>query len=204
MPKKPNLSKADEEILRLFRDGDHNPATELLIAHYGSYIVSIPRWPRWNFDAMTQEELASEITAAVAKALPTFTTNAKLKTFINGVGHKKCVSRIREWARKGAHLILIDDYSEEESDRLSATPADDAFNPWKLVVDNERAGLVHQLLGMIGEKCRNILKMRFIRDMSYREISEELDTTTNEIGKRIYYCKEEAFGMAKKMRLQEE
>ena len=192
--KGPNYSEEDIRILEHFSEGRVDEGMRLLLSEYSGLITSITHWPRWTFNPSTREELIQDIASAVGRALPNFSRNATLKTFITRIGANRCVSRVRTWARTEAHELLYTDMSTGDDEKREVELAvDDTFDPRKEVLRNEARRLARQLLNSLGPKCREVLTLRYMEDLSYREIAERLDVTVNEVGKRIYYCKEEAF-----------
>jgi RNA polymerase sigma factor (sigma-70 family) len=52
----------------------------------------------------------------------------------------------------------------------------------------ERAVLLHQALGELGEPCREIIELRYFGDLSYEELSAALEMNPKTVSSRLSKC----------------
>jgi RNA polymerase sigma factor (sigma-70 family) len=63
---------------------------------------------------------------------------------------------------------------------------------------NEQAALLHRALAQLGEPCREIIELRYFGDLSYEELSVELELNPKTVSSRLSKCLDRLGGIAKK------
>ena len=77
---------------------------------------------------------------------------------------------------------------DEEGNRLIDPPSSDA-SPDEGMVQEEDWRLVGEALAQLGGACQEILELRYFGDLSYHEISAELEINEKTVSSRLSKCK---------------
>ena len=97
-----------------------------------------------------------------------------LRSWLYSITHGIAVDRIRKnTARETAERVLYEEFDEAEEPSFA----------------NEDAAAIHQALGEIGVKHREVLVLHFLEDLSIAEIATVVDCSEGTVKSRIHYAK---------------
>lgn len=196
MRKRATRDLHDQGILSSYQGGDVETGARLLEDGYGAYIRSIVASGKWKFDVFTQQDVRQVIVGAVSRRLPTFEVKGSLKAFISRVAHNQCVDEVRRQARRQAHEYLYQDRELEDGPAFEPVDVKE-LDPHDAIVCNERALMARELIDALGEKCREVLSLRYLEELSYKDIQKRLGIPLGTVCKRISDCLERARKMPK-------
>lgn len=90
--------------------------------------------------------------------------------------------------------LAIDRSQKMEAQNESLTPEMEqkavAFGPYDQLVNEERMKLIHQLINELPEKQRVIMQLRDIEGESYKEISEVLQLTEDQVKVNLFRARQ--------------
>lgn len=90
--------------------------------------------------------------------------------------------------------LAIDRSQQKEAQNVELTPetreAPDASSPYDQLVNEERMNLIHQLVNLLPEKQRTILQLRDMEGKSYKEISEVLNLTEEQVKVNLFRARQ--------------
>ncbi len=66
-------------------------------------------------------------------------------------------------------------------------------------MNTEQVALLHQALGQLDEPCREIIQLRYFRDLSYDELSRSLELNPKTVSSRLSKCLDRLEGIARKL-----
>ena len=172
---------ADEELVALYAKG-HNPAFDVLLNRYKSsihsYIYYIVRDKDLTEDVFQETFMKAIVTIKQGR----YTENGKFKA----------------WIMRIAHNLIIDNFRQERNENtISNDDVDvDLFNDIRLcdgtvedqMVQNQVFADVKKLIRHLPENQREVLEMRYYRDMSFREIAEVTGVSINTALGRMRYA----------------
>ena len=172
---------ADEELVALYAKGN-NPAFDVLLNRYKSsvhsYIYYIVR------DRDLTEDIFQEtfVKAIVTIKQGRYTENGKFKA----------------WIMRIAHNLIIDNFRQERNENtISNDEVDvDLFNDIRLcdgtiedhLVQNQVFADVKKMVKHLPENQREVLEMRYYKDMSFKEIAEITGVSINTALGRMRYA----------------
>jgi RNA polymerase sigma-70 factor (ECF subfamily) len=97
-----------------------------------------------------------------------------LRSWLYSITHGIAVDRIRKnTARETAERVLYEEFDEAEEPSFA----------------NEDAAAIHQALGEIGVKHREVLVLHFLEDLSIAEIATVVGCSEGTVKSRIHYAK---------------
>ena len=171
----------DEALVRLYAEGN-NGAFDVLLGRHKSSLYS------YIYFLVRNREVAEDIfQETFMKAIVTirqgrYTENGKFKA----------------WIMRIAHNLVIDGYRQERNERTVSNEENgvDLFNNSKLCEDNIEDLLVQtqilkdvkRLIGFLPESQREVLKMRYYDNLSFKEIADITGVSINTALGRMRYA----------------
>ena len=90
--------------------------------------------------------------------------------------------------------LAIDRSQQKEAQNVELTPetkeTPDASSPYDQLVNEERLNIIHQLVNNLPEKQRIIMQLRDIEGKSYKEISEILQLTEEQVKVNLFRARQ--------------
>jgi RNA polymerase sigma-70 factor (ECF subfamily) len=175
------LKKTDEELVRLYAEGNHDAFAVLMNRHQDkiyTYIYLIVR------NRQLAEDIFQDTFIKVIASI-------KQQRYADS-------GKFVAWVNRIAHNLIIDYFRREQGENtLSHTEFDyDVFNSIKLSDSNVEDDMVQeQLLGNVArmvdflpdnQKC--VVKMRFYDDLSFKEIADKTGVSINTALGRMRYA----------------
>lgn len=112
-----------------------------------------------------------------------------IKVF-RGIRKLKDPGSLRSWLYSITHGIAVDrirkNYSREQTEQAHIEDFQEAEEP---SFAEEDAAVIHQTLGEIGIKHREVLVLHFLEDLSMAEIAEVVGCSEGTVKSRIHYAK---------------
>ena len=172
---------ADEELVALYAIGNNLAFDVLLNRHKSSvhsYIYYIVRDRDLTEDIFQETFMKAIVTIKQGR----YTENGKFKA----------------WIMRIAHNLIIDNFRQERNENtISNDEVDvDLFNDIRLcdgtiednMVQNQVFADVRKLIRHLPENQREVLEMRYYKDMSFKEIAEETGVSINTALGRMRYA----------------
>jgi RNA polymerase sigma-70 factor (ECF subfamily) len=94
-----------------------------------------------------------------------------------------------------ARNLAIDRSQKKEAQHLQITPemeetGEEGSSPYEQLADNERLGIIHELINKLPEKQRLIMQMRDIEGSGYKEIAQVLDLTEEQVKVNLFRARQ--------------
>ena len=162
-------------------------AFEELVKKYEKMIYNLALSKLGNRE--NAQDLAQECFLRAYKMLRTYRTDAAFSTWL----YRICQNLVYDFFRanknrKGAEVSLyVQDADGEHREREIA---DISAGPLDIVVREEQIREIRELIGSLPEDLRDIIIMRDINNLSYREIAESLDIEIGTVKSRISRARE--------------
>lgn len=172
---------ADEQLVTAYAKGDNQSFDILLRRHQErvfNYVLSIVR------DPDTANDIFQE---TFIKAITTIKQGRYMET-----------GKFAAWITRIAHNLIIDYYRQERSGNM--TSADDETanvlnrkefsdeNIEDILVDEQIRADVRRIVAILPDNQREVLEMRYYRDMSFKEIAEATQVSINTALGRMRYA----------------
>lgn len=172
---------ADEQLVAAYAKGDNQSFDILLRRHQErvfNYVLSIVR------DSDTANDIFQE---TFIKAITTIKQGRYMET-----------GKFAAWITRIAHNLIIDYYRQERSGNM--TSADDETanvlnrkefsdeNIEDILVDEQIRADVRRIVAILPDNQREVLEMRYYRDMSFKEIAEATQVSINTALGRMRYA----------------
>ncbi len=173
--------ESDERLISLYADGC-NEAFDQLIERHKNRVFS------YIFHSVKNSELADDIfQETFVKAIMTI----RQKRYVEN-------GKFSAWITRIAHNLIIDHFRQEKSENLQSTDASevDILNRKELSESTIEDNListqievdVHRLIDALPDNQREVLLMRYYRNMSFREIADATQVSINTALGRMRYA----------------
>lgn len=174
----------DQDIVRQVLDGDKS-AFEPLFERY-QYLV-YHRALMILRDCDKAEDVVQDVFLAVYKNLDRLKEPAHFGSWVAAITRNTCMNLLRKEKKKA---ISLDDLKEIgiEPDVVKAGTKQ----------KNERVLAVKQCIAKLAGKYREILEMKYSRDMSCKRIAGFLDVPVSTVKSRLFYARKKVIKMLKK------
>ena len=147
------------------------------------------------YEKVSDQELAKDLTIEVLgkafKKLHLYTPDFAFSTWLYTVARNNCIDYLR---KHKLPTISIDKMMEDEDgkrntfDLKSKDP-----NPEKLMIKKQRIAILRQIVDQLKPKYRDLVKLRYFKELSYEEIAETLEVPLGTVKAQLHRSREQLF-----------
>lgn len=171
----------DDQLVKLYEVGN-NSAFEVLLSRYKSKVYS------YIYLIVRSRELTEDIFQdTFIKAIATiqqgrYVESGKFLGWINRIAHNLIIDHFRKL--KNENTISSDgvEYDIINSTRLSEKSVEETLSNEQVLLD------VVRLIEFLPESQKDVVRMRFFEDLSFKEIAEKTDVSINTALGRMRYA----------------
>ena len=182
-------SDAEADLIGRCRRGEPTAWDELFNLHYAPVARFVFQLDH-HFTKEDSEEICQETFLAAIKHLGSFQGQSQLQTWLFRIAANKARD-FRERlhaAKRGGGQVPISLQQEDPDTGLVLDPASSAPGPDAALLKSEQGLLVTESLDRLGDPCREIIELRYFGDLSYEEISAELQLNPKTVSSRLSKC----------------
>ena len=184
----PNLSlkaQQDIELVDKAIKGDQLAYGELLGRYRDAIYFMLLKMVNSPVDA---EDLTIEAFGKAFKNIHQYTPNFAFSTWLFKIATNNCIDFIRK--RRGSHISL--DQSVDNGDSLSPSSLiqSDSPDPEANMINNQKIKLMREIVSKLKPRYRNLVELRYFKEYSYEEISEELDLPIGTVKAQLFRARE--------------
>ncbi len=134
------------------------------------------------------DDLTIEAFGKAFSKLSSYVPRYAFSTWLFRIAINNGIDHIR---RKRLQILSIDEPmdGDNSSDYSSHIPSY-TLDPEQEIIRNQRLGLMRELLGHLSQKYRLMIELRYFEEMSYEEISTELDIPLGTVKAQLFRAKE--------------
>lgn len=169
----------EQELVAAARRGDKN-AFGQLVADNQAMVYSLAY--RMTGHADDAEDLAQEAFLNAWRGLDKFRGQSSFSTWLYRLTSNACVDFLRKKKRRGELSMTLEEDGEEEK---QADIADERWSPQEEVERQETREAVRQGLAALSPDHREVLLLRELEGLSYREIGQRLGLEEGTVKSRI-------------------
>jgi RNA polymerase sigma-70 factor (ECF subfamily) len=175
-------------IKRALETGDTSAYNELLRLYRDPIYFML-------YEKVEDQELAKDLTIeAIGKAfkkLHMYTPNYTFSTWLFTVARNNCIDYLRKHKLPTVSIdkMMID----EDGKKTSFDLRSDDPNPEKIMIKKQKIAILRQIVDQLKPKYRNLVKLRYFKEMSYEEISEILNIPLGTVKAQLYRSREQLF-----------
>jgi RNA polymerase sigma-70 factor, ECF subfamily len=191
---------AETQLLTRCRQGEAAAWDELFDRHYaaaGRFVFQLAS----DFTREDVEEICQEVFFSVIRNLSSFQGESQFQTWLFRIATNKArdFREKRNAAKRGGGQMPLSLQAEDDETGLTLDPPSNAPAPDVDLLNVERAELVREALDQMGEPCREIIELRYFGDLSYDDLSRELQLNPKTVSSRLSKCLDKLEGIAKRI-----
>ena len=192
--------QAETQLLARCRQGEAAAWDELFDRHYaaaGRFVFQLAS----DFTREDVEEVCQEVFLSVIRNLNSFQGESQFQTWLFRIATNKArdFREKRNAAKRGGGQTPLSLQAEDDETGLTLDPPSNAPSPDVDLLNVERAELVRDALDQMGEPCREIIELRYFGDLSYDDLSRELQLNPKTVSSRLSKCLDKLEGIAKRI-----
>ncbi len=180
--------KAQEDyvlVQRAVKNDDQQAYTILMERYRNSIFHMMLKMVNNRDDA---EDLTLEAFGKAFKKLPSYAPKFAFSTWLFKIAINNCIDHMR---KKKLHLLSIDDPIGDEGDNdFSNNLQSNTLDPEEAFIRGQKVKLMRNVLSQLNVKYRLMIELRFFEDLSYEEISKELDIPLGTVKAQLFRAKE--------------
>ncbi len=176
---------SDAELVRRGRKGDVEAFGQLVERHQDYIYNAVFHLVSDEHDA---EDLAQDVFVSAFDNLERFEGRAKFTTWLYGI----MLNTVRSfWRRTGRHTVFSLQSSREDDDGPQPELEDEADGPVRRALRHEDVEVVREAISGLEEDLREILVLRDIQGLSYKELTEVLELPAGTVKSRLHRARGE-------------
>lgn len=133
------------------------------------------------------EDLVQEVFMKAFKNLPTYSNDYAFSTWLYRIATNHTIDYLRK--KKLQTLSINDPYKTKDGEVEIQLP-DDTYATDKRIIKKERKKIVQDAISNLPEKYRAVIQLRHMEELSYDEISDELDLPLGTVKAHIFRARE--------------
>lgn len=184
-PKLTRKAQDDYQLVELAKNGCQKSYAKLMDRHRSSIFHLMLRMTNDREDAydLTIEAFGKAFTR-MSSYVPTYA----FSTWLYKIAVNNCIDFVR---KKRLTTLSIDEPMDDEGQQdYSNTLRANGLNPEEAIIRDQRIGLMRKLLERLSDKYRVMIELRYFKELSYEEISDELNIPLGTVKAQLFRAKE--------------
>jgi RNA polymerase sigma-70 factor (ECF subfamily) len=172
--------------------GDQKAYAELLDRYRDAIYFMLLKMVNNKSDA---EDLTIEAFGKAFKNIHQYTPNYAFSTWLFKIATNNCIDFIR---KRKANLVSIDQ-SIEDVEGVSSSPASNlqsgGLDPEETLIKEQNILLIKGLVSRLKPRYRKLIELRYFKEYSYEEISDELQLPLGTVKAQLFRARELLFNI---------
>ncbi len=191
----PNLSekaKYDLELVHGAVKGDQKAYAELMGRYRDAIYFMLLKMVNNKSDA---EDLTIEAFGKAFKNIQQYSPNYAFSTWLFKIASNNCIDFLR---KKRTNVVSIDGNHGEEKETDNPIHLKDSLpDPEETMIKEQKAILMRTVVKKLKPRYRILIELRYFKEYSYEEISEELDLPLGTVKAQLFRARELLFNTLK-------
>jgi RNA polymerase sigma-70 factor (ECF subfamily) len=129
--------------------------------------------------------VTQEVFIKAFKHMERFDGRSSLRTWLFRIAHNLCIDRARKYDRGLSETSLEPTGADDEPMEF----ADARWDPERIALSQELAGVVEHAVATMSEKLRTVLLLHDKEDMGYDEIARTVDVPVGTVKSRLFLAR---------------
>ena len=147
------------------------------------------------YEKVGDQELAKDLTieslGKAFKKLHLYTPSYAFSTWLYSVARNHCIDYLR---KNKLPTISIDKMMiDEDGKRNTFDLISKDLNPEMMMEKKQRIAILRQIVDQLKPKYRDLVKLRYFKELSYEEIAETLDVPLGTVKAQLHRSREQLF-----------
>ncbi len=133
------------------------------------------------------EDLVQEVFIKAFKNLDSYSNEYAFSTWLYRIATNHTIDYLR---KKKLQTLSINEPYKTKDGELEIQLPDTSFATDRQILKKQRANIIHKAIDDLPEKYRRVIQMRHMEELSYQEISDELDLPLGTVKAHIFRARE--------------
>jgi len=184
-----NLSEKavhDYKLIREALDNNNQKAYAELMGRYrDSVYFMLNKMVNNKEDA---DDLTIEAFGKAFKRLSQYTPNFAFSTWLFKIASNNCIDFIRK--KKMVTYSLDKTFANDEGSEMAIDVKSDGMNPEDDIIKKQKIQHMHEVVDKLKPRYKTLVEMRYFKEMSYEEISAELDLPLGTVKAQLFRARD--------------
>ena len=181
-----------ELVIKATQKKDQQAFAELMDKYKDSIYYMLLKMVHNNDDA---EDLTLEAFGKAFSRLHQYTPNFAFSTWLFKIATNNCIDFLR---KKKKNVMSIDNRIEnEDGDDFKFEIKSEGLTPEQIAMNDQKIQLMRQYVKKLKPRYEILVEMRYFKEMSYDEISEELQLPLGTVKAQLFRAREFLFNILK-------
>jgi RNA polymerase sigma factor (sigma-70 family) len=187
-------AKRDYQLVRLAIDkGDQSAYAELMNNYRDTIYFMLLKMTNNAIDA---EDLTIEAFGKAFKNLSHYTPDFAFSTWLFKIASNNCIDFIRK--KKKQELSIDEPIDDDEGKELTHHIPSDGPDPEEVLMKEQKATILREVVERLKPHYRKLIELRYFKEYSYEEISEELDLPLGTVKAQLFRAREFLYNIIKR------
>ncbi|MFO8066818.1 MAG: sigma-70 family RNA polymerase sigma factor [Bacteroidales bacterium] len=195
MEVKSNLTEKAQRDLVLVKDAVENGSQKAYAELMGLYRDTIYfMLLKMTGHAEDAEDLTIEAFGKAFKNIAQYTPDYAFSTWLFKIASNNCIDHMRKKKKN----VLVQESNEEisESGNVKNLPSETS-DPEENLIKNQKVKLMREVVEKLKPRYKQLVELRYFKEFSYEEISEELDLPLGTVKAQLFRAREFLFNILK-------
>ena len=133
------------------------------------------------------EDLTIEAFGKAFKKLNQYEPNYAFSTWLYKIATNNCIDFIR---KKKMKTFSIDAQNEGEENSSKFEPVSNTLTPEEKTINDQKIKVMHQVVDQLKPRYKSLIQLRYFKEFSYQEISDQLDLPLGTVKAQLFRAKE--------------
>ena len=199
MKKEKKLSHLSEKaqkdynlIIRATEEKDQQAFSELMDKYKGPIYFMLLKMVNNNDDA---EDLTLEAFGKAFNRLNQYTPNFAFSTWLFKIATNNCIDFLR---KKKKNVMSIDNrVSNKDGEEYMFEIKSEGMTPEQIAMNDQKIQLMRQYVKKLKPRYQTLVEMRYFKELSYDEISEEMKLPLGTVKAQLFRAREFLYNIMK-------
>ena len=179
-------------VQRAVEKGDQQAYAELMDRYRDSIYFMLLKMVNNKDDA---EDLTIEAFGKAFSRLAQYTPNYAFSTWLFKIASNNCIDFIR---KKKKNVLSIDNkFESEDGDSLTIDLKSEMLDPEEKIIKMQKIKLMREVVEKLKPRYRELIELRYFKEYSYEEISEQLDIPLGTVKAQLFRAREFLYNLMK-------
>ncbi len=191
-----SMNDPDEDfrLVSLAQKGDMSAYDALVTRHRGRIFAMIRNMIHQEADAW---DISQDVFIKAWHGLPRFEAKARFSTWLYRIAHNAVYDWLRKRKIETVGELNDEIFSREKIDSASFTTPSGGESPADTMSHGELREKIQASLAKLSPDHREIVLLKDVQGLSYKEIAESLSITLGTVMSRLYYARQKLQAMLK-------
>lgn len=143
------------------------------------------------------DDLTIEAFGKAFKKLHQYTPNYAFSTWLFKIASNNCIDFIRKKKKRQGTFSIDKGYENDEGSEVGMDLKSDGLNPEEVYIREQKIKLMQDVVKKLKPRYRRLVELRYFKEFSYDEISQELDLPLGTVKAQLFRAREFLFNILK-------